>query len=266
MDHGEAADPPMGHVHGLVFDTAADTIVVATHTGLVAIPSGGGGHHDRIGASFVDIMGIASFGPGHLIGSGHPDVAGMGDGLPGYLGLIESTDGGATWSPVSLAGEADLHAIAVTRTVTYAWDAVSGAVMATSDLREWETLSTFDVSALAADPADADVVVAASPGGTVETTDGGRTWVQDDGAPALTVLTWTNELGLIGTTQDGAVWGRGERSRWEALGLLPGTPTAIVADGGSLFAATESPGGGIAVYRSDDGGGTWGVIYSNPDD
>ena len=176
MDHGVAADPALGHVHGLAIDAADDTVVVATHTGLVAVPAHGGGHHERIGSSFQDVMGIATIGPGHLIGSGHPDVAGLRDGLPGHLGLIESADGGATWSLVSLTGEADLHAIVVTDAGYYAWDAVSGQVMATNDLVEWEVRSTIEAPALAADPADPHHIVAPGPAGLIESNDGGRTW------------------------------------------------------------------------------------------
>lgn len=70
-------------------------------------------------------------GPGRLIGSGHPDRAGT---LPSFLGFIESDDdGGKHWKVISRLGEADLHKIVMRHDRMYAFDAVLGALLISTD-------------------------------------------------------------------------------------------------------------------------------------
>jgi hypothetical protein len=52
-------------------------------------------------------MGFTVLGSGRFLGSGHPDLREAREkGLPPLLGLIESQDGGRSWVPISLLGEA----------------------------------------------------------------------------------------------------------------------------------------------------------------
>ncbi len=53
-------------------------------------------------------MGFTIVGPDSFLGSGHP---GPGDPGPSDVGLIRSDDGGAGWTPVSLSGRSDFHAL-----------------------------------------------------------------------------------------------------------------------------------------------------------
>ncbi len=46
----------------------------------------------------IDLMGFTVAGPGRYLASGHP---GLHVDLPQPVGLIETTDGGVTWTPVS---------------------------------------------------------------------------------------------------------------------------------------------------------------------
>ncbi len=96
-------DPGVSHVHGLGLNPADGALIVATHHGAFRIPPGGD-EADRIGDSFQDTMGFTVAGRNRFLGSGHPDVKGMQAGQPARLGLIESADGGATWSALSLSG------------------------------------------------------------------------------------------------------------------------------------------------------------------
>lgn len=90
-----AGEPGVSHVHGLGINPADGSLIVATHYGSFRIAPDGD-DAERIGDSFQDTMGFTVAGPDHFLGSGHPDVAGMQAGQPGRLGLIESTDAGAT--------------------------------------------------------------------------------------------------------------------------------------------------------------------------
>ncbi len=99
-------DPGVAHVHGLGVNPADGALIVATHYGSFRIAADGD-EADRIGTSLQDTMGFTVVGPDHFLGSGHPDVAGSVAGQPGPLGLIESTDAGASWTALSLRGRAD---------------------------------------------------------------------------------------------------------------------------------------------------------------
>ena len=119
---------------------------------------------------------------GRLLGSGHPDIKGQ---LPPYLGLIASDDGGQSWRSVSKLGEADFHKIVIKHGRLYAFDAVLGAMLISSDggRRFVERFTPpgliidFEV-----DPGDGDHLLAATDARLVRSTDGGKRWRPiDDG-------------------------------------------------------------------------------------
>jgi hypothetical protein len=81
------------------------TVYAGTHDGLFKLPVEGS--PIRVADRVQDFMGFTVVGPNHFLASGHPKSGSSG---PASLGLIESTDGGLTWTPLSLAGGADFHA------------------------------------------------------------------------------------------------------------------------------------------------------------
>ena len=94
------------HVHGLGVDPADGTLYAATHSGLFRID--GAGDAERVGEHWHDLMGFTVVGPNRFVASGHPDLR---TDLPPLLGLVESDDGGVTWTSRSLLGDADFHAL-----------------------------------------------------------------------------------------------------------------------------------------------------------
>ena len=112
-DGGAASSEPVVadagpiHVHGLGINPSDNALFIATHTGLFRAPDGES-QATRVADRYQDTMGFTVVGPDHFLGSGHPDVR---EDLPPYLGLIESTDAGVTWEPVSLLGERDFHVL-----------------------------------------------------------------------------------------------------------------------------------------------------------
>ncbi|HEX6578697.1 MAG TPA: hypothetical protein VF082_10045, partial [Jiangellaceae bacterium] len=212
-------DPGVAHVHGLGVNPADGSIFVATHYGTFRL-GGDDEPAERVGDSFQDTMGFTVAGPDHFLGSGHPDVAGTREGLPGLLGLIESTDAGATWEPVSLLGEVDFHGLAYAHDQVYGWDSTSSRFLVSADQITWDERSTLDLFGFAVDPEDANHFIGTGPDGLVETTDGGRTWART-GGPGLVVLSWDADAGLWGVDQAGAVWQR-DAGDWTQAGELPG--------------------------------------------
>jgi hypothetical protein len=257
---GLADDPGVEHVHGLGINPEDEALIVATHFGSFRIPSGG--EPKRIGGSYQDTMGFTVAGPGHFLGSGHPDVPGMRAGQPTRLGLIESTDAGASWKILSLGGAADFHGLAYAHDTVYGWDSGTGRFMVSRDKRKWETRSTVDLGAFVVDPAGADHIIGAGPSGLLESGDGGRTW-QHAEAPVLVPLGWDHVGGLWGAAVDGAVWERVDVG-WTEQGSLHGEPQALLVTAKTIYAAAHDPDERTAIYQSSDDGVTWKLRYRDP--
>lgn len=253
-----AGDPGVSHVHGLGINPADGSLIVATHYGSFHLPADGD-EAERIGESFQDTMGFTVIGPDQFLGSGHPDFAAMQEGQPGLLGLIESNDAGRSWESVSLSGQVDFHALAFAHDQVFGWDSTSGRFMVSADRVDWDGRSTLDLYAFAVDPDDEDHIVAATPDGTVDSTDGGRTWRAID-SPTLLVVSWDRDGGLWGAEPDGTVW-RHDGGDWAEAGELPGTPQAFLVNGDALYAAVHDRGDVTAIYWSTDDGATWELRY-----
>lgn len=255
-------EPGVAHVHGLGINPADGALLVATHYGTFRIADGGS--PERVGASYQDTMGFTVAGPDAFLGSGHPDVAGMQAGQPGLLGLIESRDGGRSWINLSLAGEADFHALAYAHERVYGWDSTSERFMVSRDRRSWETRSTLTIYGFAVDPADPDHIVAATPNGVRASNDEGRTWSAPI-TPRLVVIAWAPTGALWGVDTGGSVYRSGDRGqRWEPTGRLSGEPQALNATDDVLWAAAGAHAEPTGIYRSDDDGRTWQLRYRDP--
>jgi hypothetical protein len=254
---GEFPEPGIEHTHGLGVDPADGVLYAATHFGLLRLE---GGRMTRVANRYQDTMGFEVVGPGRFLGSGHPDFR---EDNPPLLGLIESTDGGQSWTPLSLRGKADFHAIESAHDRIYAYDSTSETFMVSGDGQTWDRRSQLVVLDFAVSPKDPELVVAATEDGPLRSTDGGRNWVSLTGAPDLAVLTWDDEL--VAVSQDGRVHASGDQGRtWSARGRVGGEPeamTAAAADTGrSLFVAVAEHG----IVESRDGGRTFRLFYRDP--
>jgi hypothetical protein len=98
-------------------------------------------------------MGFTVVGPDHFLAGGHPGQA--------SVGLIESTDAGATWTSRSLDGQADFHSLQFRHGFVYGYDYdhPTGELMVTADLEVWDTRSHVGLGDFAVSTADPDVVV-----------------------------------------------------------------------------------------------------------
>lgn len=242
------------HVHGLGMNPADGSLIVATHDGMYIVDRDDGAL-ELIGETHQDTMGFTVVGPDHFLGSGHPDLAGRREGQPAQLGLIESTDAGATWAELSLGGEADFHALAAAGDSVYAWDAGTGRLMVSADQREWETRSTLDLAAFVVDPDEPSHLMAAMPAGLTESVDGGRTWRHADG-PTAVALSWSATVGLWSADAEGTVWQRAGAD-WKQVSELRGLPQALLATAEGIYAAIQEADDSTRIIVSVDGGSTW---------
>jgi hypothetical protein len=241
---------------------ADEALLVATHTGLFRIDGGG---IERVGTGARDTMGFTVVGPNHFLGGGHPDAAGLRAGQPPRLGLIESTDAGATWTSVSLAGEVDFHVLTASQGTTYGVDAGTNRLLASTDAVTWDTRAVIDVTALAVDPGSVDHVVAAGADGVLTSRDGGRTWQQITDAPGLVALSWSPGGTLWGLDAAGGCQRSADGGvTWETTGRTDGQLQAFLATDDRLVAATADAEGRTTIHQSIDSGRTWRIHYQSP--
>lgn len=239
------------HVHGLGVNPADGALYIATHTGLFRMPRGSD-DSERVGDRLQDTMGFAVAGPDLFLGSGHPDLR---DDLPPLLGLIESTDAGRSWTPISLLGEADFHALRVSGSRVVGYDASGGRIMASDDGgREWKLLGNpGEVVDLALDPDDPTRIVATGGTGVITTNDEGRTWTRL--LADAEILTWPVADALYGFSSDGGVAvSRDRGASWEPIGDLGGEPAAATATGPDTLIVALHDG---RIVSSQDGGASW---------
>lgn len=261
---GEPASNEIGpiHVHGLGVNPADDALFVATHTGLYRLAEDSS-ELERVGDDFQDTMGFTVVGPDRFLGSGHPDAR---MDLPPYLGLIESTDAGEEWRPVSLLGEADFHVLEAAGDHVYGFgsdfESRREQFLVSDDggLRWRSRQAPESLLSLAINPGDPNQIVASGGRTLFRSDDAGGSWQPLAGEPGL--LTWPTPDSLYLVDKAGNVaTSEGTESRWNVVGALGGRPAAFEADdGGTLYAALHDG----TITESDDGGQTWEEL-SGPD-
>lgn len=111
--HSDSADghshdglEEMPHLHGLAFSADGNQLIAPAHSGL-RIYEDGIWHTPDVPAH--DYMGFAPADDG-FYSSGHPEP---GSSLTNPLGLVKSTDGGATLQSLGFVGESDFHTMGV---------------------------------------------------------------------------------------------------------------------------------------------------------
>ena len=253
----EATDPGPIHVHGLGINPADGSLFIATHTGMYRSEPGQR-KAERVGESAQDTMGFTVLGPDRFLGSGHPDLnEAREEGLPRLLGLIESTDAGKTWKPISLLGEADFHVLRSMRGRVYGFDVANERLLVSRDAgRTWqERDEPGPLLDLVAHPSRQNSLVASTESSLFRSVDEGVSW--QPLAEAAGLLAWPSPKRLYLVDAGGRVFesnngGRDSRPRGE----VGGQPAAFVAAGDrDLYVALHDG----TVKRSADGGETWRV-------
>lgn len=246
---------PSAHVHGLAIDPGDGALRLATHDGLFEV-----GHDGESTARgpVIDLMGFTVTGPEHYLASGHP---GLRTDLPQPVGLIETTDGGETWTTLSRAGESDFHALtALGEAGVLGYD---GALRRSPDGHTWEQLGVpAEPHALAAAP-DGGTVLATTAQGLLRSTDAGTTWGTLDGAPLLQVVAWADAGTAVGIDPAGVVWtstdAAGTWQRTADLGAAPHAVAAAPVDGAVRIAVVTDAG----LAESLDGGSTFTTLLTS---
>ena len=201
---------------------------------------------------------LVAAGARALLGSGHPLEGGS--ALPEDLGLIRSQDGGETWVPVSLLGEADLHALDARGDVVVGQPVEEARLVVSTDGGRTFADRTppdvpFDVDL---DPNDPQRLLITTPQGVFSSPDLGRSWRRRDVLTVETFLAWApsgtvyrvEAGGIVRASEDGG-------ATWKQTGDVGGPPTAATIDAdGRLYVALA----GARIMRSQDGGSSFDEI------
>lgn len=219
------ADPlrlPSAHVHAIARDPGSGNVVVAAHDGLYVYD---GATPARVGP-VIDLMGFTVAGPGHYYASGHPGTA---TDLPQPVGLIESRDGGKTWTVLSRGGQSDFHALTTAGSTVIGFD---GALRATADGRSWTDGNLDAEPRTVTGSAGGSTALATTQEGLMRSTDDGATWREVDQAPWLLMAAFGDGDTVAGLTPDGQVHTSANAGvTWQATQLLAPDAQALHASG-----------------------------------
>lgn len=256
MPAHEAGDSGIGHVHGLGVDPADGALYVAGHYGLFKVTSASSAQ--RVAGRVQDHMGFTVIGPRTFLASGHPGEADTGS--PPHLGLIRTTDAGATWQTVSEAGVSDFHVLQPAGGTLYAYDSQTSRVRASVDGgATWRQGAQEEVVDLAAHPERPETVYAATTSGVQASGNGGMEFEPVKDAPLLTQIEAPAADVLIGPDTEGQLQLSVDAGKtWRTGGRLPAQAVAFTAvDRQRLLAAAEDG----TVYESRNGGTDFTVVF-----
>lgn len=237
---------PYGHVHAIAFDESTQRVLLATHNGLFDAT---GSTPKKIGPT-MDLMGFAISSAGTLYASGHP---GPGSDLSNPVGLIESTDGGDTWTPVSLEGQSDFHALAASRGSVIGFD---GKLRTTTDGREWvESGPMSPIPYALVGHKENTIVLANTEEGLWRSANGGETWSAPGTGPLLLTAAFADLRTVVGVTPEGSLYlSKDTGLSWEAMGAEVGQATALGAtrtDEGALLLWMDLVDRGLVKFTYD---------------
>lgn len=251
-------DGELVHVHDVLVGAGGSPVYLAAHTGLYELRNGEVvARSDR----FDDLMAAAIEPDGTLVASGHPDLSNdelRVEGKSPLLGLVESNDG-SRWTPRSLLGDADFHALVVADGVLYGADSTSARVLVSDDGgHTWKPRAgEAQLLDLVVDPSDLDRMVGVDlDRGLVSSDDGGGSWDDVPEAPQLIDLEWTTSGALVAIDTEGSVMRSTDAGlTWETIASITGAQ-ALGSDGADLYAYAPP----VGLHRSADDGESWREI------
>jgi len=274
QDAGSSARAPgqgtvdFPHIHGLGFSADGRQLIVPAHTGLRIFADD---RWQRPNVAPNDYMGYVATSDG-FYSSGHPSP---GTGLPNPIGLVKSTDGGKTLTPLGFVGEADFHLMGVgyQNHAIYVLNPVPNAKLSAGlfysldDGRTWQQSPMRGVAAqpiqIAVHPTNAAIVALATEGGLVLSTDRGATFIPVEGAGQVTAAAFSPDGARLffGSTSV-SVYDITSKQR-----TVLSTPPITANDAISFIAANPVRAEevaiatlGLSIYRSVDSGQSWEQI------
>lgn len=279
-----------GRINGLaVHPTSAGTLYAGAAGGGLWKTTNAGTNWipltDDINDLSVGAVALAPSSPNIIyLGTGEP----VGSSSFGGIGLLKSTDGGATWLFPASVVSSSFYRISVhpTNPMDLVIATSDGGFRSLDGGSTWTLVIPSIVTDVVRDPTNASVLFAASGGRVLKSTDGGGTWLEKSAGLTLTynrvalaispsnpmVIYAATALGGPGTshifksTNGGDLWND-----------LPGVASSGMSyyhynqvnyDNTIVVSPTNADvvlAGGVAYIRSTDGGLTFSSVLENPD-
>ena len=244
---------PSQDVHALVWSPAdANTVFFGHHGGLLKSTDGGRTWQPTTLAN-ADAMalGASPKAPQRIYAAGHNVFQ-------------RSDDGGASWTaPPSSVQGVDIHGFAQSPAEPdrlYAMVVGQGLLTSTDGGANWTPVTTAPQGQAIAVSGDGKTLLMSTQAGVQQSGDSGATWTAAGAglprrAQVISLATDPNGDAVFAATTEG-VYRRAGTGNWEATGLKGTILTVAVspAQPGAVLAVDEQG----KVYRSDDGGMTWG--------
>lgn len=264
------------HGHGLSFSSDGKTLLAPSHGGLALYEDGAWGEASG------PVQGFSGFSVAEraIYSSGHsrPGVA-----AAGSAGLIRSTDGGKTWRPLALEGQADFRLLAAgyRSNAIYVVNALPNSAMPAPGLyvthdegKSWRRAAVRrlkgEIHGLAAHPQQAGTVAVATGRGLYISRDAGESFSLLDGRELATAVAFdfdgkrlryahglSNEVVEVGLDGRGRKALRLPRLKRDYVTCLAQNPK----DERVLAFATRRR----DVYLTNDGGLSWRLIAEGED-
>jgi photosystem II stability/assembly factor-like uncharacterized protein len=231
----------LSHIHSV--RAVGDQILLGTHEGLYQ-------YLDektvkRISPERFDVMGLAVSSKG-FYASGHP---GPGSKLPEPVGLLLTTDRGATWKKISLTGEVDFHTLETVGDELYGADSGSGDLMCLSDGgKSWVKRGKNSFMDIAPNPTRKASVLAVKDGKLYRSTDAFKSTKLVKTSFVVESIDWIKGS-LIASSGKVLYRSTDSGTTWKKVSTLS-SQIGTITQSSQLIAVVM----GSAIYSSSDGG------------
>ena len=231
----------LSHIHSV--RALGDQILLGTHEGLYQ-------YLDektvkRISPERFDVMGLAISDKG-IFASGHP---GPGSKLPEPVGVLFSSDRGATWKKLALTGQVDFHTLETMGDEIYGADSGSGQLMYSSNGgKSWVKRGTNSYTDIAPDPKGKGSVLGVKDGKLYRSADAFKSSAIVKTSFQVDSIDWIKGS-LIATSGTVLYSSSNSGTSWKKLATLP-TSIGAITQSPQLIALVM----GGAIYSSSNGG------------
>jgi photosystem II stability/assembly factor-like uncharacterized protein len=199
----------------------------------------------RISPEPFDVMGLAVSTKG-FYASGH---SGPGSKLPEPVGLLLTTDRGATWKKVSLSGEVDFHTLETAGDDLYGADSGSGHLMYSGNGgKSWVKRGPNTFMDIAPDPTVKAAVLGVREGKLYRSTDAFKTSTLVKTTFIVESIDWVKGS-LIASSGKVLYRSTDSGSSWKKITTLP-SQIGTITQSSQLIAVVM----GSAIYSSSNGG------------
>lgn len=227
------------HLHDVVFEDESESLLVAGHNGVWRLTATGA---EQLGPADMHVRALAADG-GLVFAAGSPS--------PGtdLTGVLQSADGGRSWTTTGTGGGLDVQALAVDGVNLIAADSSPPRVLASAARVVWTERSAGPVvSRMVLDPQTISQLLAIADGVLQRGYEGGHSWRIDPistmPATELLDLEWPSPSLLYALSGNGDVFLSTDSGRtWTVLGPAPRDAVALaVRDDDGLLAVITSDG------------------------